>query len=117
MILLHIPELAPSANRNTRFGKGRAYSSPRYREWMKEYVPHIQEQANGAQIKGAYKVSITAARPDKRRRDVDNQIKPISDLLQRSGVIEDDCYCEFVSARWVTVGDGIAIRIEKAGVE
>jgi crossover junction endodeoxyribonuclease RusA len=60
---------------------------------------------------------VTAARPDKRKRDIDNLLKPISDLLKSIGAIEDDYLCEMISARWVTNGDGVAIRIEPAGIE
>lgn len=70
-----------------------------------------------ARLKGPYKLSITAARPDNRRRDLDNLLKPISDLLKSIGAIEDDYLCEMLSARWVTSGDGVAIRLEPAGVE
>lgn len=68
-------------------------------------------------ICGPYKLSITAVRPDKRRRDLDNIIKPISDLLQHAGIIENDCMCEMVCARWVTSGDPLAVNIEPATVE
>ena len=68
-------------------------------------------------IKGPYALSILAKRPDKRRRDIDNLIKPISDLLMTVGVIEDDSDCDLVSARWVTIGDGVRVLITPAGVE
>jgi len=70
-----------------------------------------------SRISGPYHLIIQAARPDKRRRDLDNLLKPISDLLVSVGVIRDDCECEMISARWVTVGEGVTIRIEPAGVE
>ncbi len=116
-ISLWLEKLPPSVNANTRFGTAHAYSSPRYREWSSEAVPDLKEQARGASIDGPYKLSITAARPDKRKRDIDNIIKPLSDALQKAGVIANDHYCEFISARWVTTGDGVAIRIEPVGVE
>jgi crossover junction endodeoxyribonuclease RusA len=60
----------------------------------------------------AGRLAIEAVRPDKRRRDIDNLIKPVSDLLCSIGVIEDDSYCEKVSAEWITGGEGILTRIE-----
>lgn len=116
-ISLWLENLPPSVNRNTRFGKGRTYSSPRYVEWQNSAIPELKAQANGTTVTGPFKVSITLARPDKRKRDLDNQIKPLLDALQRAGIIENDCHCEFISARWVTSGDGVAIRVEPAGVE
>ncbi len=67
-------------------------------------------------IKGPYKISITAARPDNRKRDLDNILKPISDLLKTMGAIEDDHLCEMLTARWVTSGDGVTVRLEPAGI-
>lgn len=66
---------------------------------------------------GAYKLTIQARRPDKRRRDLDNLIKPVSDLLADIGVIADDCHCEMITARWVTSGKPFTVRVEPAGVE
>ncbi len=68
-------------------------------------------------IVGPYKLSIDAVRPDKRKRDLDNLFKATSDLLVEIGVIGDDCQCEMISARWVTTGEGMTVRISKAGLE
>lgn len=68
-------------------------------------------------ISGPYKLSMSVSRPDRRRRDIDNLIKPVSDLLVHIGAIDDDSDCEMVSARWVTTGDGVQVHIEPAGVE
>ena len=63
-----------------------------------------------------YKLTITAKRPNK-RRDLDNIIKPLNDLLAKLGAVKNDNLCEMVMARWVTTGDGVAMLLEKAGVE
>ena len=68
-------------------------------------------------ISGPYKLTVTASRPDRRRRDLDNLLKPLNDLLMHIGAIEDDSNCEMISARWVTTGEGVSIRVEPAGVE
>lgn len=71
-----------------------------------------------ANVKGPYRLSVQIARPDKRRRDLDNvAFKAVNDLLVSQGVVEDDSLCEMLSARWVTVGEGACVRIEAAGVE
>lgn len=74
-------------------------------------------QQHPKKIKGPYKLSIMAVRPDKRTRDIDNLIKPVSDLLQTHKVIRNDSDCEMISARWVTTGQGVHVRIEPAGME
>ena len=68
-------------------------------------------------IVGKYKLSIAASRPDKRRRDIDNLIGSVSDLLVSVGLVRDDSDCDMVSARWVTAGEGVTVRVERAGVE
>jgi crossover junction endodeoxyribonuclease RusA len=101
-----------------RSARGRTYRSRAYTDWLTEAGWHVKQKLRAQErIKGAYRLRITAARPDKRKRDLDNIIKPISDLLKSSGAIEDDSLCEMLTARWVTNGDGVAVRLEPAGVE
>ncbi len=87
-----------------------------YEAWLEEafYVAKAQRPEG---VVGPYKMTILAKRPDKRRRDVDNIIKPIGDLIQKVGIVSDDCHCELALARWVTTGDAVTVRIERAGVE
>ena len=115
MIELWLP-YPPSANNLWRSARGRTYRSRTYTDWLLE-AGLLAKQCLKEPIKGPYKLSITAARPDKRKRDLDNLLKPISDLLTSIGAIEDDHLCEMLTARWVTVGDGVAVRLEAAGIE
>lgn len=115
MIELNIP-FPPSANALWRSNRGRVHKSRRYVDWLLEAGLKVKSQHPG-KIEGQYKISIQAVRPDKRRRDLDNVLKPTSDLLKSLGVIEDDHLCELITARWVTYGEGIYVRLEPAGVE
>lgn len=115
MIELWLP-YPPSANNLWRSAKGRTYRSRAYVDWLTEAGLLAKSQRAGS-ITGPYKLSVTAARPDKRKRDLDNILKPISDLLKSIGAIEDDNLCEMLTARWVTTGDGVAVRLEPAGIE
>lgn len=90
--------------------------SERYVAWLMLAAIEARQQTF-ERISGPYKLSVSIVRPDRRRRDIDNTIKPISDLLMHIGAIEDDSNCEMVSARWVTTGKGVQVRIEPAGVE
>lgn len=90
--------------------------SDAYEQWRLEagLVAMAQRAGN---VAGKYKISIQAVRPDKRKRDIDNLIKPINDLMVTIGTVSDDDLCEMVTARWVTTGEAITVRIESAGSE
>lgn len=112
---LHIP-LPPSANSIWRRSGTHMHKSTEYTAWLKEAGWTAKAQKPRA-VHGPYKLQVQAVRPDKRRRDLDNLIKPISDLLTSIGVIDDDCYCEMLSMRWVTAGEGVHVTVSPAGVE
>src|SRR6187549_592525 len=104
-IVLQLP-YPPSANKlwtRTRRGMRRTDA---YLTWLEEAGWMAREQRQKP-LHGLYKLSIQAVRPDKRRRDLDNIIKPTSDLLQYTKLVDDDCHCELISARWVTTGQGM----------
>lgn len=115
-IQLTIP-YPPSANRLwVRARKGMRMSD-QYRIWINEALWTIKAQRPG-KIDGPYKLAIHAPRPDKRARDIDNLIKPISDALECAGVVRNDSDCEMVTARWVTnCGKGVVVMIDRAGTE
>lgn len=101
----------PSINRLWRIGKGRMFKSQEYNAWLDE-CELIVRRMKLPKITGHYKIMVRALRPDKRRRDIDNiGSKAIQDLLQRAGVIEDDCLCDAVYCRWVTSGPPVRINI------
>ena len=106
----------PSVNALWRSNRGRVHKSERYVKWLRD-AGYIALSQHPGGIIGKYKISIQAKRPDKRRRDLDNLLKPLSDLLVSVGVIEDDSDCEMISARWVTVGEGVVVRVERVGLE
>lgn len=115
-IQLYIP-YPPSANHLWVRAKKGMRKSDEYARWLTDAGWLIKSQKPGT-IQGPYKISVWATRPDRRRRDLDNLLKPVSDLLQSIGVIEDDSDCEMITARWVTLGgDGLQVLIDPAGVE
>lgn len=108
---LHLP-FPPSANRLWRRSGATIHKSSKYSKWLRDAgLIAISQRPPG--IVGSYKISIQATRPDKRRRDLDNILKPISDLLMSVGVIGDDSDCEMISARWVSQGEGVSVRVER----
>src|SRR5690242_19697369 len=65
VIELHLP-FPPSANSIWRKSGTRMHKSAGYAAWLREAGWQVIAQKQGA-IKGPYKLSINAARPDKRR--------------------------------------------------
>ena len=98
-------------------GKARRYLSPRYKAWIAEaeYAWWRQSPSLSLPTKftGPVKLTIAAARPDKRKRDISNIIKAPEDFLVRCGVLLDDSQVEDVRAYWSTdVECGIRVEIE-----
>lgn len=86
------------------------FRSREYVDWISECMAMIKKAGIPA-IKGKYKIMIRVARPDKRRRDIDNLAKAASDFLQHAGIIEDDCLCEAIYCKWVNEGPPVRINI------
>lgn len=104
--------LPPSQNNmfiNGRAGKGR-FISPLYKAWKNEASMCAYLQ-NKARIEGPFAVQINAVRPDKRRRDIDNLIKPLVDLLVSQGFVTDDSEMQQVTATWVQDGPPIWMAV------
>lgn len=89
-IVLRLPE-PPSANRLWRIFRNRAVRSSDYRNWIVAAQDQCAYQSAAEKIKGWWRVRITLP-PS--RRDGDNSIKPVLDLLQRAGVVENDRDCQ-----------------------
>lgn len=112
MIYLSIP-FPPSVNRLWRATKGgKVYRSAEYVNWVKATLWEIKIQAKAKRVSGAYKLTILAVKPDKRKRDIGNLEKAVSDVLVHSGVIDDDHLCEWIDARWVPSGPPCRLIIE-----
>jgi len=111
-ISLNLP-YPPTANRIwIRAYKGMRLSG-RYRSWLEE-AGYIAIAQRAGKITGPYKLFIEATKPDRKKRDLDNIIKPISDLLVKIGTVHDDSLCQFISAMWIPNGDGVRVTITEA---
>ena len=71
--------------------RGRMLISKRGREWMKQAVHAVQQQANGWYVVGDCSFSMRVFVPDRRRRDMDNLLKPAQDCMTHAGIWKDDC--------------------------
>jgi len=68
-----------------------------------------------SKVSGPYKLTILAVKPDKRRRDLGNLEKAISDILVSVGIVEDDSLCEWLEIKWVQNGPPCTVQIETIG--
>lgn len=113
MIRIVLP-FPPSVNRLWKTKKdGGMYRSKEYADWRKHTLWAIAAQIKGQKIKGEYALEVVAVKPDKRRRDIGNLEKAISDILQAAGVIEDDCLCQDLRLRWAKTGPECLIIVRQ----
>jgi len=80
----------PSANKIWRHVGNKVLKSAEYRQWLKECDALIWSKGWRDLIRGPVRIEIYITPKDKRLRDVDNYAKPCLDLLESSGVIEND---------------------------
>lgn len=93
------------------------HRSAKYVEWKRHAKWAIGQQTKGKKITGPYRLVVNLRRPDKRRRDLDNLLKAVSDSLVHEGVVESDHLCERLEAGWVKSGPECEILLESVNVE
>lgn len=89
----------PSANAIWRNVNGRTLKSKPYRVWLATSLALLRAQ-RAPSIKGSYSLAIVADRPDRRKRDLGNLEKAVSDCLVQAGVIEDDHLAQSILLGW-----------------
>lgn len=104
----HIPPSVNACFANVR-GKGRVRTE-RYRQWATAAGWDCKRKGT---IAGAFSVTITIDRQTRHvLSDIDNRCKPVLDLLQDHGIIQDDKYCERATIEWGEAKGGMTVRIE-----
>jgi crossover junction endodeoxyribonuclease RusA len=105
----------PSANRMWRHirikGANRTVLSAEYKAWLETATQLVAMVPKAERVAGPYTLRIDAGRPDRRRRDVDNLIKPTSDAIVNGGLVEDDSLCQHVSAGWQPGLEGLRVLV------
>lgn len=84
----------PTVNHYYTVARGRKILSTRGRKYKEQAWLHMLAKGRPVGAKGLVSVFIRAYPPDKRKRDLDNLLKPILDVLTLSGMIEDDSLIE-----------------------
>lgn len=94
--LLPMPPSVNALYKN--ISRGRA-KTKRYMEWIIEASLELNRQ-NVPTLAPPYSIEYAVGRPDKRKRDVANLEKALSDLLVSMDVIEDDSFINDNRQRW-----------------
>ena len=104
----------PSVNSLFNGGQNskRRFTSASYKAWQSEAGVALMQQTPLPSIKGGVNVIYSFGRPDKRRRDVFNLEKAVSDLLVKWAVIEDDSLIESGTCRWDSDIVGCRVEVE-----
>jgi Holliday junction resolvase RusA-like endonuclease len=116
-IVLDLPR-PPSVN---RFMRKLGNKTPAVKAWTAEadyqlYAARAARRGTPSEIvpiAGPYEVEFIFKRPDNRKRDLDNMIKPLMDWLQRAGLVENDKYAEDIHAHWGRAPLGARVRLRE----
>lgn len=118
-MILTLPYPPTANNLFLNVPKGRVKSLT-YRAWIERALWELKAQ-KPQHVPGAYRLTITAVRPDNRARDLDNLVKPISDTLKKAGIIEDDAKAVSIYVAWSVSppvkGGEIRLSVEPASPE
>lgn len=80
----------PTVNHYYSVANSRKILSARGRKYKEDCLWVVAGQKPSKARGSRVSVTIHAHPPDKRKRDLDNLLKPVLDVLTESGVIEDD---------------------------
>lgn len=95
----------PTANKLWRFvpGQRTPLKSEDYRRWLAAVDACLPMSMRG-KVRGSCRVEIIAERPDARKRDLDNLVKPILDAIKDGktlkGLIRDDADINAYAIQW-----------------
>jgi Holliday junction resolvase RusA-like endonuclease len=124
MAVIRLSSMPPSANNLFATGKGgRRFTSKRYQQWKGLAGWELQAQ-RPAPARRPVEIIIGLPAPSQavckrrkgtstRRRDADNYIKPLVDLLVRHDVLPDDHsgWVKKVSAEWISGQTDVTVRL------
>ena len=115
MIELYLSTLPiPKTNRYIRTRRGKVFKPPRVTLWETRALWEIMQQYSGEPVEGKLSVEIVIKLPNRRRRDIDNMLKSLWDILERAKVIKDDNQIyEIRTQKIIIKGEqGVFIRIK-----
>jgi Holliday junction resolvase RusA-like endonuclease len=91
--------MPPSANVIWRYVQGRAIKSAAYRQWIASVASYALVKTR-FELAGEVRAVYQYGRPSKRRMDVCNREKGVSDVLQAWGILRDDSQIVDIRLAW-----------------
>lgn len=107
VLMFELETLPPSANRIWRSVGGHVIKSAEYRKWLEATAWTIRKEAGPGCVEGGYGLHVQFVRQNKRRSDLDNLIKALSDAIVRAGLVKDDAHCMSIKAKWAAEGPAV----------
>ena len=100
-IFIYWTKLPPTTNNLylNVYRKGRIIS-PAYRVWQNETIPSVGKGMPDKPIEDKFGIQYYIMRPDRRKRDIANMEKALTDSLVKHGVIKDDSQMEVLHMQW-----------------
>ena len=90
-IVLFLSSLpVPKSNRYIRRKNGQVFKPARVIHWESRALWEIRNQYDGDGIKKPVLVEVYFFLPDHRKRDIDNMLKTLWDILEKANIIEND---------------------------
>ncbi|NPB05137.1 MAG: RusA family crossover junction endodeoxyribonuclease [Aquificae bacterium] len=80
----------PKSNRYLRRRDGRVFKPARVVLWEVRALWELRSQYQGSPLAGPLSVEVHFFFPDNRKRDIDNMLKTLWDVLEKARVIEND---------------------------
>ncbi len=117
MIEIRLSSLpVPKSNRYVRKKGGKVFKPSRIKNWEVRALWEIKQQYSGEPLEGELLMEVIFILPNHRKRDIDNMLKSLWDVLEKGGVFKNDNQIyEIRTLKVVNRGkQGTIIRIRKA---
>ncbi len=111
MINLRLP-WPPTVNHYYTVARGRKVLSAKGRAYKKQCGYELLVQDAPKNLTARLEVNIDAWPPDKRKRDLDNIVKPLLDALQDYGMFDDE-QIDILRIRRMGFGDMVRVHISE----
>ncbi|HIP42545.1 MAG TPA: RusA family crossover junction endodeoxyribonuclease [Aquifex aeolicus] len=113
LVLSKLP--VPKSNRYIRRKGGRVFKPPRITNWEVRAVWELKQQYTGEPIDYEISVDITLILPNRRKRDIDNMLKSLWDVMEKAGIIKNDnLIYEVHTIKKIEKGkEGVIIKINR----